>query len=57
MAALSIRWNHTGKVTRSVSTCGSAVRPVGIRHVGSGGTHRDDSDTLWLDGKESEPAP
>ncbi|WP_166844840.1 DUF4287 domain-containing protein [Isoptericola sp. BMS4] len=26
------------------------------RHVGSEGTHRDSSDRLWLDGKDSRPA-
>lgn len=26
------------------------------KHVGSTGTHRDASDTLWLDGKASKPA-
>ena len=26
------------------------------KHVGSTGSHRDDSDTLWLDGKASRPA-
>ncbi|WP_062526909.1 DUF4287 domain-containing protein [Demequina rhizosphaerae] len=25
-------------------------------HVGSGGTHADASDRLWLDGKDSRPA-
>ena len=25
------------------------------RHVGSSGSHRDDSDTLWLDGKATKP--
>lgn len=26
------------------------------KHVGSAGTHRDASDRLWLDGKDSRPA-
>lgn len=26
------------------------------KHVGSEGTHADESDTLWLDGKASKPA-
>jgi hypothetical protein len=26
-------------------------------HVGSPGTHRDESATLWLDGKATKPAP
>lgn len=26
-------------------------------HVGSSGTHRDESATLWLDGKASKPTP
>ncbi|TQL45022.1 uncharacterized protein DUF4287 [Homoserinimonas aerilata] len=26
------------------------------KHVGSDGTHADESDTLWLDGKASKPA-
>ncbi|WP_020014091.1 DUF4287 domain-containing protein [Promicromonospora sukumoe] len=26
------------------------------KHVGSTGTHRDASDRLWLDGKDSRPA-
>lgn len=25
------------------------------RHVGSTGSHRDESDTLWLDGKATKP--
>jgi len=25
------------------------------KHVGSAGVHRDDSDTLWLDGRASRP--
>jgi hypothetical protein len=29
---------------------------IGSKHVGSIGTHRDESDTLWLDGKASKPA-
>ncbi|KHL19291.1 uncharacterized protein DUF4287 [Mumia flava] len=26
------------------------------KHVGSSGTHRDDSDTLWLDGIATKPS-
>lgn len=26
------------------------------KHVGSTGTHRDESDTLWLDGRASNPS-
>ncbi|MCY7412754.1 MAG: DUF4287 domain-containing protein [Salinibacterium sp.] len=26
---------------------------IDTKHVGSTGTHRDDSDTLWLDGKDA----
>ena len=26
------------------------------KHVGTTGTHRDDSDTLWLDGRATRPA-
>ncbi len=29
---------------------------IDTKHVGSTGTHRDDSDTLWLDGKATRPA-
>lgn len=29
---------------------------IGTKHVGSTGTHRDDSDTLWLDGKATRPS-
>lgn len=29
---------------------------VPSKHVGSAGTHRDASDTLWLDGKATRPA-
>lgn len=29
---------------------------ISSRHVGSGGTHADASDRLWLDGKASMPA-
>ncbi len=28
---------------------------IDAKHVGSGGTHRDASDTLWLDGKATNP--
>ena len=27
------------------------------KHVGSSGTHRDESETLWLDGQASRPVP
>jgi hypothetical protein len=30
---------------------------IDAKHVGSGGTHSDPSDTLWLDGKASNPGP
>lgn len=30
---------------------------IGATHVGSAGSHRDESDTLWLDGKATKPAP
>lgn len=30
---------------------------IDSKHVGSSGVHRDESDTLWLDGKASKPAP
>jgi hypothetical protein len=29
---------------------------IDAKHVGSTGTHRDATDTLWLDGKASRPA-
>ena len=29
---------------------------IGPKHVGSTGSHRDEADTLWLDGKASRPA-
>jgi hypothetical protein len=29
---------------------------IDAKHVGSTGTHRDDSDTLWLDGKATKPS-
>ncbi len=29
---------------------------IDAKHVGSTGTHRDETDTLWLDGKASRPA-
>jgi len=29
---------------------------IGDKHVGSTGTHRDESSTLWLDGKATKPA-
>ncbi|KZE88664.1 DUF4287 domain-containing protein [Microbacterium sp. TNHR37B] len=29
---------------------------IAATHVGGTGTHRDASDTLWLDGKDSRPA-
>jgi hypothetical protein len=28
---------------------------ISNRHVGSAGSHRDESDTLWLDGKATRP--
>lgn len=28
---------------------------IDSKHVGSGGTHSDESETLWLDGKASKP--
>lgn len=28
---------------------------IDAKHVGTGTTHSDDSDTLWLDGKASKP--
>lgn len=28
---------------------------IGTKHVGSTGVHRDDSDTLWLDGVATKP--
>lgn len=29
---------------------------IDSKHVGTDGVHRDDSDTLWLDGTASKPA-
>ncbi|NLF04342.1 MAG: DUF4287 domain-containing protein [Actinomycetales bacterium] len=29
---------------------------IDAKHVGSSGSHRDESDTLWLDGKASKPS-
>lgn len=29
---------------------------ISAKHVGSGGTHADPTDTLWLDGKATNPA-
>ncbi|MEE1736301.1 DUF4287 domain-containing protein [Streptomyces sp. BE147] len=28
---------------------------IDAKHVGSSGSHRDESDTLWLDGKKTRP--
>lgn len=28
---------------------------IDSKHVGTAGTHRDESDTLWLDGKATKP--
>lgn len=28
---------------------------ISDKHVGTTGTHADDSDTLWLDGKDTKP--
>jgi hypothetical protein len=28
---------------------------IGSQHVGSTGSHRDETDTLWLDGKATKP--
>jgi hypothetical protein len=30
---------------------------ISEKHVGSSGAHRDESTTLWLDGKATKPAP
>jgi hypothetical protein len=30
---------------------------ISAKHVGTGGAHGDASDTLWLDGKDSNPNP
>jgi len=35
-----------------VITKGAKIDP---KHVGTSGSHRDDSDTLWLDGKANRP--
>jgi len=29
---------------------------ISSKHVGTGGSHSDESDTLWLDGKANRPA-
>lgn len=29
---------------------------ISSKHVGSDGVHRDESDTLWLDGKANKPS-
>ena len=29
---------------------------ISTKHVGSDGVHRDESDTLWLDGKATKPS-
>ncbi len=29
---------------------------IDMKHVGTTGSHRDDSDTLWLDGKATKPS-
>jgi len=29
---------------------------IGTKHVGSDGTHRDETETLWLDGIATKPA-
>jgi len=29
---------------------------IGTKHVGTTGSHRDESDTLWLDGKATRPS-
>ena len=28
---------------------------ISVKHVGTDGVHRDETDTLWLDGKSSKP--
>ena len=30
---------------------------ISTKHVGTDGVHRDETDTLWLDGKATNPAP
>jgi hypothetical protein len=37
-----------------VHVLGNGAR-IDAKHVGTTGTHRDESDTLWLDGKATEP--
>jgi hypothetical protein len=29
---------------------------IDAKHVGTAGSHRDNSDTLWLDGKDNKPS-
>lgn len=29
---------------------------IDAKHVGTTGSHRDESDTLWLDGKQNQPS-
>lgn len=29
---------------------------IDAKHVGTAGSHRDDSDVLWLDGKDNKPS-
>ena len=37
------------------STSSRRVLEIDPKHVNSGGTHSDPSDTLWLDGKATNP--
>ena len=30
---------------------------ISSKHVGTDGVHRDESETLWLDGKATKPSP
>lgn len=45
------RWPPRGPTGRTWDTAGSASDALGTSIDAKAGTHRDDSDTLWLDGR------
>lgn len=38
-----------------VRRAGCITPMIDAKHVGATGSHRDESDTLWLDGKDTRP--
>lgn len=48
--------DQTGLTPRQLLAIAKSRRAqIDRKHVGTTGVHRDESDTLWLDGKASKP--